>query len=164
MRVSYRRKRQGRTDYNKRLKLLVSRKTRIVIRKSLKNTVVQFVNYNPKGDVIVASASSRQLIKLGWDLSRNNLPAAYLTGLLAGKKAVEKGVKEGIVDIGLEESVKGCKLYAAVKGIIDAGVKVNCSTEIMPSDDRIAGKHISNYKTDSKIESVFNDIKKKVLG
>jgi len=185
MTVAYRRKRESKTNYNKRLKLLISHKTRVVIRKSLKNIMVQFVNFDPKGDVIVANANSIQLLKLGWKYSRNNLPAAYLTGLLAGKTAVEKGVKEAIVDLGMNESVKGCKLYSSIKGIIDSGVKINCSKEILPSDERIVGKHIAAYANllkekgeidkkfssmvknnidASKIEESFNDIKKKILG
>jgi len=165
--IPFRRKQEGKTNYDKRLKLLISGSTRVVIRKSLKNITVQFVNYDSKGDVVVAAADSRQLIKLGWNFSRNNLPAAYLTGLLAGKKAVEKGVKSAIADIGLNQNVKGCKLYSAVKGVMDAGVIIPCSKEVLPSDDRLSGKHIMSYgksKDASKIVESFNDVKKKILG
>ena len=174
--VPYRRRRESKTDYNKRLKLLISHKTRVVIRKTLKNITIQFVNYDAKGAVIAASSSSIQLLKMGWNYSRNNLSASYLTGLIAGKAAIEKGIKAAIVDIGMNESVKGSKLYSAVKGIMDAGVKINCSEKILPTEDRISGKHIAAYAAKLKeqgsyknvdasaIEKTFNDIKNKVLG
>jgi len=58
-----RRRREGKTDYRKRLRLLKSRKTRIVVRNSLKNICVQFVGYDEVGDKILASAISKELIK-----------------------------------------------------------------------------------------------------
>ena len=95
--VKPRRHREGRTDYRRRLRLLKSRKTRIVVRKSLKNIRVQFVEYSPEGDKISISVVSSELVKnYNWKYSVSTIPAAYLTGLLAGKKAMEKGIKEGI--------------------------------------------------------------------
>ena len=109
--VKSRRHREGRTDYRKRLKLLKSRKTRIVIRKSIKNINVQFVDYRPEGDIILVSKHSNDLIKnYKWKYSTSSIPAAYLTGLLAGKMAVKKGIKEGILDIGRYRPTKGSKL------------------------------------------------------
>ena len=49
--VKPRRRREGKTDYRKRLRLLRSRKIRMVVRKSLKNTQVQLVEYK-EGDLI----------------------------------------------------------------------------------------------------------------
>ena len=61
--IKPRRRREGKTDYRKRLALLKSRTIRIVIRKSINNTTIQFVKYDEKGDNIVASATSKELIK-----------------------------------------------------------------------------------------------------
>ena len=86
--VKPRRHREGRTDYRRRLRLLKSRKTRIVVRKSLNNIRVQFVEYSPEGDKISISVVSSELVKnYNWKYSVSTIPAAYLTGLLAGKKA-----------------------------------------------------------------------------
>ncbi len=157
--IQFRRRREKKTNYKKRLALLKSGKTRVVIRKRLKNISVQFINYNPKGDETIASAFSTELKKFGWEGSRGNLPAAYLTGFLAGKRAKEKNINEAILDIGLQTSTKGSRIYAALKGVLDAGVKVPCSQEILPSEDRIKGKHISE-----DIVRKFEIVKKKIEG
>ncbi|RLG58710.1 MAG: 50S ribosomal protein L18, partial [Candidatus Hydrothermarchaeota archaeon] len=87
-RVPFRRRREGKTDYRKRLKLLLSGKPRIVVRKTLKHTIVQVIDFDIKGDRVLVSAHSNELKKYGWQANTGNLPASYLTGLLCGKKAL----------------------------------------------------------------------------
>ncbi len=168
--VPYRRKREGKTDYKKRLKLLLSHKPRLVIRKSLDNMIAQIVEYDEKGDKILVSAHSSELKKLGWKFSKGNLPAAYLTGLLAGAKAKKKKISEAMLDLGLQTSVRGSRIYACLKGVIDAGIKVPHNPEILPDADRISGKHIADYASKSKqfktnvseLPKAFEDMKKKI--
>jgi large subunit ribosomal protein L18 len=148
--VPHRRKRKGKTDYKKRLKLLLARKPRIVIRKSLKNTWLQVVEYSPSGDKIVLSAHSSELKKLGWNAGCGNIPAAYLTGLLLGKKAAEKKIKECVLDIGLYASIKGSRIYASLKGAVDAGLAIPFSEEIAPPEERIKGAHIAEFAKKAK--------------
>ena len=81
-RVEYRRKRKGKTNYKKRLNLLLSRKSRLVIRKTLTSTIAQIVNYDENGDKTIISANSSELKKLGWKMNTSNIPSAYLTGML----------------------------------------------------------------------------------
>src|SRR5581483_2319667 len=100
--VAFRRRRTGQTDYGRRLKLLKGRTTRVVVRRSNRAITVQFVDYDPKGDVVRATASSRDLVAHGWDASLGSTPAAYLTGLLAGKRAKKAGIEEAILDAGLQ--------------------------------------------------------------
>jgi large subunit ribosomal protein L18 len=182
--VEFRRKREGKTNYYKRIRLLSSQKPRLVVRKALKNIIVQLVEYNEKGDRVIASAHSRELINYGWNLNRGNMSAAYLTGLLLGLKA--KSIlkePEAILDLGLQESVKGSRLYAALKGALDAGLKIPHSEEILPDEERISGKHITEYmlklkkedpnsfkrffseyeKSGSTPEKVFEETKEKIL-
>ena len=164
--VEYRRKREGKTDYRNRARLLLNNKPRVIIRISLKNIVVQVAEYKEDGDKMFASADSKELEKkFGWKAGRNNIPAAYLTGYLLGKKAVKAGVKEAILDIGLEKSVKKGKIYSALKGVLDAGLKVPCSNDIFPSEDSIKGIHITNYakklSQEGKYEKIFSDYVKK---
>jgi len=143
--VPFRRKRKGLTNYKKRLKLLLSGKRRLVIRKSLNNILAQVVEYTPKGDNVILSAHSSELNKLGWKVSKGSVPGSYLTGLLLGKKAKEKGLNDFILDIGLNKSVKGCRPYALLKGVVDCGINIPHSGEILPSEDRIKGEHIKKY-------------------
>ena len=85
--VNYRRKREGKTNYKKRLKLLLSKKPRLVIRRSLNNISLQIIEYQTNGDKIIVGTNSSELKKMGWTANTGNIPAAYLTGLLLAKKA-----------------------------------------------------------------------------
>ena len=158
--VKPRRQRLGRTDYRRRLSLLRSRKTRIVVRKSIKNTRVQFVEYYQTGDKILVYAVSDELVKhYHWKYSAATTPAAYLTGLLAGTKAKEQGITEGVLDIGRYNPTKGSKLFAVVKGVVDAGIDCPCDEEMFPREDRLMGKHLNK-----DIEHHVLDIKQKIIG
>ncbi|HLF54548.1 MAG TPA: 50S ribosomal protein L18 [Candidatus Nanoarchaeia archaeon] len=141
--VQHRRKRIGKTDYRKRLKLLLGHKPRLVVRKSLKHISLQIVEFEPKGDKVLLSAHSSELRKHGWKASTGNLSAAYLTGLLLAKKAGKKLLC--VTDLGQQTSVKGCVLYAAVQGAIDGGLDIPCSKEIVPSKERIRGDHVAAF-------------------
>jgi len=166
--MQYRRKREGRTDYKKRLKMLVSGIPRLVVRRSNKNIVVQVVDYSDDGDHVITSANSSELKKLGWKHATGNLPAAYLTGMLAAQKSKKKDVTKAIVDFGLQP--KACsRLYAAVKGAKDNGMDIPASDDIFPSEDRLSGKHIAAYAKDGKfkvppvdIEKSFKELKQKL--
>ncbi len=166
--VPFRRKREGRTYYKKRLKILLSNKYRFVVRKSLKNFQASIVEYSPKGDKIVFTVNSKVLSKFGWKGYTGNLPSAYLVGFLAGKKALERGIKDAILDLGFNNTTKGSRLYSALAGAIDAGLKIPCNAEILPTKDRILGAHISKYaaslKNDkSRFEKQFRNYMKRGL-
>jgi large subunit ribosomal protein L18 len=144
--VPYRRRREGKTDYRKRKALILSRKPRLVVRGTLKNIIVQVVAAKPHGDEVLVSAHSRELLRnYGWKAPRGNLPAAYLTGLLCGLKAKAKGIKEAVLDIGLHSPTKGARVFAALKGILDAGLNVPHGEEKLPDEKRIQGFHIAQY-------------------
>lgn len=155
MSFPYRRKREMKTDYRRRLKLLKSNLPRLVIRLSNKYVKVQIVEYQPDGDKIIAAVSSNVLKKLGWRYSCKNIPSCYLTGLMLAKKVKIK--EELVPDLGLRQTIKGSRLYAVVKGVVDGGLKVKTSEEIFPSEERISGKHISE-----NINKDFETIKTKV--
>jgi large subunit ribosomal protein L18 len=158
--IKPRRRREGITDYQRRLKLLKSRRTRIVVRNSIKNISVQFVEYNEIGDKILASAVSKELIKYyKWNHSTSTTPAAYLTGILAAKRAKDVNIDNGVLDIGRQIPVKGSKVFAALKGVLDAGIECPHSDSQLPKEDRLMGKHLNE-----KISSEVIDIKQKIIG
>ncbi len=159
-RIKPRRRREGKTDYRHRLALLKSGEHRIVVRRSLKNIRVQFIEYAEEGDKVVASALGSDLTKqYNWKHSCSNVPAAYLTGLLAGSQAKKDGVTSGVLDIGRQVPVKGSKVFAALKGVVDAGIDCPYGEEMIPEEDRLHGKHI-----DEKIKQDVIKIKKKITG
>lgn len=152
--VYHRRKREGKTNYKKRLELLKGRTPRIVIRKTNSQIIIQIVKYSADGDNVQSTFNAQNLKEKGWKHSTKNIPAAYLTGLLAGKKSK---VKKAILDTGLQTPHKGGRIYAALQGIIDAGVHVPASHEAFPPKNRVSGSHISE-----KVEKDFEKIKKKI--
>ena len=145
-RVSYRRRREGRTDYRARRALVLSRIPRFIVRGSLRHMTVQIAEAQPKGDRVISSANSRELIKTyGWRANCGNLPSAYLTGFLCGLRAQGRGIKKAILDIGLFSPTKGSRIFAALKGASDAGLEIPCAKEKLPSDKQISGQHITEY-------------------
>ena len=143
--VMFRRKRLKKTDYRARLRFLVSRKNRLVVRKSNNKIYLQIINYDTKGDKVLLAINSGNLKKYGWGYKLNNLPACYLTGLLLGTNAKKHKLNEVILDMGLNVSVKGSAFYAALKGVVDSGLNIPYDNKILPSEDRVKGKHIHDY-------------------
>jgi large subunit ribosomal protein L18 len=144
--LPFRRRREQKTDYKARKAFLLSGKPRLVARCSNNNVSAQIILATPVGDRVVVSAESKELTKKhGWKAPKGNIPAAYLTGLLCGLKAREKGVDEAILDIGLYPPTKGARVFAVLKGILDAEVKVPHSEEKLPDDERVKGDHIAKY-------------------
>jgi len=140
MKVQNSRRRKHKTNYNKRITLLKSKDPRIVIRKTNRYVILQLVQSKEAQDNIVASVNTKDLLKLGWPENKSNslksLSAGYLAGYLLGTKLKGK-VSEAILDSGLIPSTKGSKVYAAVKGIFDAGIKISHNEKILPSEDQI---------------------------
>ncbi|MFX1481645.1 MAG: 50S ribosomal protein L18 [Promethearchaeota archaeon] len=161
-RVKFRRRREGKTNYYRRRRLLQSRLPRLVVRKTNTKTIVQFINASVVGDTTIASAISSELTNHGWVAGTGNLPSAYLTGLLAGLRAKARGVNGAVLDVGLNPPVKGSRIYAAMKGALDAGLQIPHSPDVMPDDSRISGEHIvasfEHFGTDS---NMFSDLGQK---
>ncbi len=145
--IPFRRKRQGRTDYRRRLKLLISKRTRLVVRLSERNVLAQLTVYEPQGDKVLVSASSKDIEKLGWKASRSSLPAAYLVGALLAKKAakLKDPIKAAILDLGSATTISGSRVYAVLRGAVDAGLEIPHSDDVLPPDERISGAHIEEY-------------------
>ncbi|RLE46923.1 50S ribosomal protein L18 [Candidatus Woesearchaeota archaeon] len=182
--VPKRRKREGKTDYRFRMRIIRIGQLRLVIRRSLKNIWGQIVEFHPDGDRVLFSAHSRELLKFGWKLNKSNTCAAYLTGLLLAKK-IKKELKCA-VDIGFNVSVKGSCIYAFVQGVVDGGLLVNCDKKVVPSVERLRGEHIVAFakllKSDKseferqfggylkngldpeKVPVYFEEVKKKISG
>lgn len=161
-RVDFRRKREGRTNYRKRLVMLASYEKRIVARIGKRSMVAQIIEYAPSGDKIILSAHPKELKALGWKFSAANTPAAYLMGYLLATKAKKNKIERAIFDIGLKNSIAKSKIFAFLKGAVDAGLDVPHGEEAFPTEERITGKHIETYakaKT-SGSESQFNEYKK----
>jgi len=95
--VKYRRRREGKTDFYARKRLVVqdknkynSPKYRLVVRITNKDIICQIAYAKIKGDVIVAAAYSHELPHYGVKLGLTNYAAAYCTGLLLARRVLQK--------------------------------------------------------------------------
>ena len=131
--------------------MLTGKRDFITVNITNQNTQVQILTPGMTGDKVVASAHSRYLLEKGWKGSRKSVPAAYLTGYLAGKKALGKGAKDAIMYTGTRRYTQ--RMAAALKGIIDAGVEVPADEKTFPAEERINGEHLTVKNEISKVKS-----------
>jgi len=145
-RVAFRRRREGKTDYQQRRSLVLSGLPRMVIRGSLRSISVQLIKAEVSGDKVLVYAHSNELTKnYGWQGGGGNLPAAYLTGLMCGYKTIASGVKEAVLDLGLHSPTKGSRVFAALKGVLDAGVTIPHDENKLPDGKHVQGLHVAEY-------------------
>ncbi len=143
--MTFRRRREGKTDYAQRKALIKSGVTRLIIRCTLDNCLVQFVNAELKGDKVILTTTSKELNKHGWKAPCGNISSAYLTGFLAALKARKKDLSNAVLDAGVKKPTPRSKIYAGLKGILDGGVNIPCKDDVLPDDSRISGSHIVSY-------------------
>ena len=159
--IPKRRRSEKKTDYNARISLLSGYKPRVVFRKTNSYIIGQMITSKEAQDKIVVGVTSKDLLKFGWPEklagSLKSLPAAYLTGLLLGKKIVKEKQTECIFDLGLLRSLPKTRIYAFLKGVIDAGVKIPADKKMFPEDKRIKGEHLKN-----DVPKIFDKVKSEV--
>ena len=149
-----RRLRNEKTNYKKRGTMLMGKRDFITVNITNQNTQVQILKPGIAGDVVIASAHSRYLLENGWKGSRKSIPAAYLTGYVAGKKALLLGAKDAILYTGTKRYTQ--RMAAALKGVIDAGLEVPADAETFPSAERINGEHLSVKNEVLQIKSTID--------
>ena len=161
MKTQKRRRREHKTNYLRRIKLLKSGKPRIIFRRTNKYFIAQYIVSNEAQDKVEMGINSKHLLKYGWPEefkgSLKSTPAAYLTGLLIGKKIIKLKLESPIVDFGMLRTFHKSKNYGFLKGIIDAGIEIKHKEETFPSEDRIKGKHLKEDFT-----KIFDEIKFKI--
>lgn len=104
--VKFRRRREGRTDYRQRHKLITQDKNkyklpkyRLVVRFTNRFVICQVIAAEIIGDKVLCSASSKELSKYGLVTGLKNYAAAYCTGLLVARRLLSQ--------LGLDEIYKG---------------------------------------------------------
>lgn len=133
--VKYRRRREGKTDYYARKRLVVqdrnkynTQKYRMIVRFTNKDIVCQVAYARIDGDKIVCAAYAHELPKYGVKVGLTNYAAAYCTGLLLARRLLKKfnldGIYSGCEDVTGEqyqvESVAGSP--GAFRCYLDVGL------------------------------------------
>lgn len=112
--VKFRRRREGRTDYYARVRLVVQVKNkyntpkyRMIVRFTNKDIICQIAYARIEGDVIVCAAYSHELPRYGIKVGLTNYAAAYCTGLLLARRLLKKfgldTIYEGATDVNGED-------------------------------------------------------------
>ena len=197
--VKYRRRREGKTDYYARKRLITqdknkygSPKYRFVVRTTNSDIITQIVAAKLDGDHILAAAYAHELPKYGVKTGLTNYASTYAVGLLCARRLLQKlkldthyagnktidgqvfNVEEvadaprpftANLDIGLHRTTTGAKIFAALKGAVDGGLKIPHSERRFPGYDaeakkfdpevlkkRIFGEHIAEYQKTLKAD------------
>lgn len=188
----FRRRREGKTDYYQRKRLVAQHKAkystpkyRLVVRFTNKDIICQIISSTITGDIVLAAAYSHELPKYGITHGLTNWSAAYATGLLIARRTLQKlgldetykgveevegeyelteAVEDGprpfkvFLDIGLQRTTTGARVFGALKGASDGGLYVPHSENRFPGWDfeseevdpemlrsYIFGGHVSQY-------------------
>lgn len=95
--VKFKRRREGKTDYYARKRLIIQEKNkyntpkyRLVVRFSNKNITTQIVYARIEGDVVLSAAYSHELPRYGVKVGLTNYASAYTTGLLLARRLLKK--------------------------------------------------------------------------
>lgn len=104
--TKYKRRREGKTDYYARKRLITQAKNkynapkyRLVVRFTNRDIILQVVSSEITGDKVFAAAYSHELKAYGIEHGLTNWAAAYATGLLLARRVLKK--------LGLDETFQG---------------------------------------------------------
>jgi len=155
------RRKENKTDYSKRLKLLKGKSPRVVFRKTNKYIIAQYIRSKEAQDSVEIEVNSKRLLTKGWPKefagSLKSLPASYLTGYLMGTVIKKEKKETPVVDFGMIRVLHKTKVFAFLKGLKDAGIEIECEKEFFPEEEKIKGK---NLKED--FSRHFQEIKSKI--
>jgi len=160
-----------------------SRKHRMVVRFTRTKCICQVVYATIIGDKVISQATSTELKKYGVPAGYTNYAAAYCTGLLASRRTLKKFGLDGtfkgkeeingeeyhveeeeterkpfkcILDLGLQRTCVGSRVWGALKGAVDGGLHIphNCKnfTGFTPAEDKGAA---SSYDAEAHKAKIF---------
>jgi len=188
--VKKRRRREGKTDYKARRKMVRqdknkynNHKYRLVVRFTNQRVICQIVYSTIRGDMVVAAADSRELTKFGIPVGHKNYAAAYCAGLLIARRVLKKlgiddkfkGKEEAdgadyhiedeemeqrpfkcILDVGLQTTCVGHRMWGALKGAVDGGLHIPHNNKLFPGYKPPEEKgQEAEYDADAHKEKIF---------
>jgi len=166
MQVKPKRRRQGKTDYFARRRLIQqdkskydSKKYRLVVRRTCSKIICQIIYSTMTGDKVLAAAESSELKRFGLTAGLTNYSAAYCTGLVIARRLLkqvglaemykpndsvdgeyfnvnddidEKRPFKALLDVGINRTTTGARIFGALKGACDGGLDVPHKTKRFP--------------------------------
>ncbi|EXB88312.1 60S ribosomal protein L5 [Morus notabilis] len=177
--VKFKRRREGKTDYRARIRLINQDKNKYNTPKyrfvTNKNIIAQIVSASIAGDIVLAAAYSYELPQYGLEVGLTNYAAAYCTGLLVARRVLKQlemdGEYEGnveatgedfsveptenrrpfraLLDVGLIQTTTGNRVFGALKGALDGGL------DIPHSEKRFAGFSKDSKQLDAEVHRKY---------
>ncbi|KAF5942189.1 hypothetical protein HYC85_019831 [Camellia sinensis] len=132
--VKFKRRREGKTDYRARIRLINQDKNkyntpkyRFVVRFTNKDIIAQIISASIAGDMVLASAYAHELPHYGLEVGLTNYAAAYCTGLLLARRVLKKlemdDEYEGNVEAtGEDFSVEPAESRRPFRALLDVGL------------------------------------------
>ncbi|RDX72112.1 60S ribosomal protein L5, partial [Mucuna pruriens] len=177
--VKFKRRREGKTDYRARIRLINQDKNKYNTPKyrfvTNKDIIAQITSASIAGDAVLAAAYSHELPHYGLEVGLTNYAAAYCTGLLLARRVLKKleldeeyeGNVEAtgedfsvepaetrrpfraLLDVGLIRTTTGNRVFGALKGALDGGL------DIPHSDKRFAGFDKEKKELDPEVHRKY---------
>lgn len=194
MQVKPKRRRQSKTDYYARRRLVCqdknkfdSKKYRLVARRTGTKIIAQIIYSTMTGDRVLCAAESTELRNHGLTAGLTNYSAAYATGLLLARRLLKQvGLAEmykpnsdvngeyynvdediqdkrpfkALLDVGINATTTGARVFAVLKGACDGGINVPHKTKRFPGYSKSKAEVVTNKRgktTDvEKTEATFD--------
>lgn len=180
--VKFKRRREGKTDYRARIRLINQDKNkyntpkyRFVVRFTNKDIIAQITSASIAGDIVLASAYSHELPHYGLEVGLTNYAAAYCTGLLLARRVLKMlemdGEYEGNVEAtGEDYSVEPTDSRRPFRALLDVGLvrtttgnrvfgalkgALDGGLDIPHSDKRFAGFSKDSKQLDAEIHRKY---------
>ncbi|XP_057745810.1 60S ribosomal protein L5 [Arachis stenosperma] len=132
--VKFKRRREGKTDYRARIRLINQDKNkyntpkyRFVVRFTNKDIVAQITSASIAGDIVLAAAYSHELPRYGLEVGLTNYAAAYCTGLLLARRVLkmlemDEEYQGNVEATGEDFSVEPADTRRPFRALLDVGL------------------------------------------
>ncbi|GFY81288.1 ribosomal protein L5 B [Actinidia rufa] len=132
--VKFKRRREGKTDYRARIRLINQDKNkyntpkyRFIVRFTNKDIIAQIASASIAGDIVLASAYSHELPRYGLEVGLTNYAAAYCTGLLLARRvlktlAMDDEYQGNVEATGEDFSVEPAESRRPFRALLDVGL------------------------------------------
>ncbi|XP_010912766.1 large ribosomal subunit protein uL18 [Elaeis guineensis] len=132
--VKFKRRRQGKTDYRARIRLINQDKNkyntpkyRFVVRFTNKDIIAQIISASIAGDLVLAAAYSHELPRYGLEVGLTNYAAAYCTGLLLARRVLkmlemDEEYEGNVEATGEDFSVEPTESRRPFRALLDVGL------------------------------------------
>ncbi|KAJ6379296.1 hypothetical protein OIU76_016006 [Salix suchowensis] len=180
--VKFKRRREGKTDYRARIRLINQDKNkyntpkyRYVVRFSNKDIVAQITSATIAGDIVLASAYAHELPRYGLEVGLTNYAAAYCTGLLLARRVLkmlemDEEYEGNVEATGEDFSVEPADTRRPFRALLDVGLvrtttgnrvfgalkgALDGGLDIPHSEKRFAGFGKDNKQLDAEVHRKY---------